>query len=52
MLGVYQGLVLQKLQTPEVDVQGYADTVRALFGGRFWRGARSEGLAAQPALQH
>jgi AcrR family transcriptional regulator len=52
MLGVYQGLVLQKLQTPEVDVQGYSDTVRALFSGRFWRGTRAESAAAQPALQH
>jgi AcrR family transcriptional regulator len=52
MLGVYQGLVLQKLQTPEIDVERYSETVRALFGGWFWRGTRAERTAAQPALQH
>jgi AcrR family transcriptional regulator len=53
MLGIYQGLVLQKLLTPELDVMSYAETVRALFGGRFWRGetASSEPLS-QAALQH
>jgi AcrR family transcriptional regulator len=53
MLGVYQGLVLQKLQTPEMDVEGYSDVVRALFGGRFWRGEPAAATAdAQAALQH
>jgi AcrR family transcriptional regulator len=53
MLGVYQGLVLQKLQNPDMDVDTYSETVQALFGGRFWRGAvGAETRGAQPALQH
>jgi AcrR family transcriptional regulator len=53
MLGIYQGLVLQKLLLPELDVEGYSEIVRALFGGRFWRGERAEGAAQVSALlQH
>ena len=55
MLGVYQGLVLQHLLEPEMDVEGYAATTRALFQGGFWHGSRQATLgvdAAQAALQH
>ena len=53
MLGVYQGLVLQKLQTPDMDVEGYSRVVTALFGGRFWLGARAAAGSGRPAvLQH
>jgi AcrR family transcriptional regulator len=39
MLGVYQGLVLQNLVRPDMDVEAYAQTTRALFNGTFWCGA-------------
>ena len=53
MMGTYQGLVLQKLLTPELDVESYSETVRALFGGRFWRGEKLvQPAGAQTALQH
>jgi AcrR family transcriptional regulator len=38
MLGVYQGLVLQHLLEPGMDVAGYTETTRALFQGNFWQG--------------
>ena len=38
MMGVYQGLVLQHLIHPDMDVEGYADVTRALFQGSFWSG--------------
>jgi AcrR family transcriptional regulator len=41
MLAVYQGLVLQKLLDPDMDVAAYAEVVRSLFGGAFWRGERA-----------
>jgi AcrR family transcriptional regulator len=43
MLGVYQGLVLQSLLEPGMDIDGYALTVRALFNGTFWTGTSPEG---------
>lgn len=54
MLGVYQGLVLQKLLAPEMDVDSYSETVRALFGGRFWQGVKSRepAAASRALLQH
>jgi AcrR family transcriptional regulator len=52
MLGVYQGLVLQKLQTPDMDVASYSETVRSLFGGRFWRGDQASASPVQAALRH
>lgn len=36
MLGVYQGLVLQHLLEPGMDVRRYIETTRALFQGGFW----------------
>ncbi len=36
MMGVYQGLVLQHLIHPEMDVEGYSEVTRALFQGSFW----------------
>jgi TetR/AcrR family transcriptional regulator, repressor for uid operon len=44
MLGVYQGLVLQNLLQPGMDVEGYALTVRALFNGTFWTGGSPAAL--------
>jgi AcrR family transcriptional regulator len=38
LLGVYQGLVLQNLTEPGMDVEGYALVTRALFQGDFWCG--------------
>jgi hypothetical protein len=54
MLGVYQGLVLQNLLEPEMDVEGYVETTRALFQGTFWHAApASAGApATNAALSH
>jgi AcrR family transcriptional regulator len=56
MLGVYQGLVLQKLLDPDLDVAGYAKTTRALFQGDFWcanqRPASEAPASLQTALRH
>lgn len=53
MLGVYQGLVLQHLLEPGLDVEGYIQTTRALFQGSFWRATDAQrGPAAQAALRH
>lgn len=35
MLGVYQGLVVQHLINPDMDVEGYAAVTEALFAGSF-----------------
>ena len=55
MLGVYQGLVLQHLLEPGMDVAGYTETTRALFQGSFWCGKAPASAAAEgtsSALQH
>jgi TetR/AcrR family transcriptional repressor of uid operon len=39
MIAQYQGLVTQRLVEPNLDVTGYADVLRALYGGTFWRGS-------------
>ena len=55
MLGVYQGLVLQNLLEPGMDVQGYVETTRALFQGGFWCAAPKSVEApasANAALSH
>ena len=55
MLGVYQGLLLQKLLEPDIDVTGYVETTRALFQGNFWQASRdatATGRAAEGALRH
>ena len=49
MLGVYQGLVLQNLVRPEMDIEGYAQTTRALFNGSFWCGASPDNRSATDA---
>ena len=38
MIAVYQGFVTQRLVEPQIDVAGYAEVLRSLFGGRFWCG--------------
>ena len=55
MLGVYQGLVLQNLLEPGMDVQGYVETTRALFQGGFWHGdtaSPAPSAGVQAALRH
>lgn len=54
MLGVYQGLVLQNLLEPAMDVEGYVETTRALFQGNFWRAtpASPDTVVANAALSH
>ena len=38
MIAQYQGLVTQRLVEPEIDIAAYAEVLRSLFGGKFWRG--------------
>jgi AcrR family transcriptional regulator len=55
MLGVYQGLVLQNLLEPGMDIEGYVQTTRALFQGSFWRGgsvSSEAGNGARAVLRH
>ena len=54
MVGVYQGLVLQHLVQPEMDVEAYADVTRALFQGTFWSTTAPEATDAEAAsaLRH
>ena len=56
MVALYQGFITQKLVTPDLNVQAYAEAACALFGGRFWIGNRdgvpSRNAAAAGALQH
>jgi AcrR family transcriptional regulator len=37
MIAVYHGFLTQKIIEPELDVWGYAEVLRSLFGGTFWR---------------
>jgi TetR/AcrR family transcriptional repressor of uid operon len=53
MLGVYQGLVVQYLIAPELDVEAYARVTKALFDGMFWSGDATERAPkASSALRH
>jgi AcrR family transcriptional regulator len=53
MLGVYQGLVLQHLLDPDLDVAAYAATTRALFQGGFWCAPAAAPVGAtRAALRH
>ena len=53
MLGVYQGLVLQHLIAPDMDVEGYAQVTKALFCGTFWSGkAAEERTSPSAVLRH
>ena len=38
MIAQYQGLVTQRLVEPDIDVPAYADVLRSLYCGEFWRG--------------
>ena len=49
MAALYQGLLIQQLIEPEMDIGGYADVARALFSGRFWQGGQSALEAEKPA---
>jgi AcrR family transcriptional regulator len=48
MIAMYQGLITQRLVEPDLDVASYADVLRSLFGGAFWRGGDTE-KGTQPA---
>jgi AcrR family transcriptional regulator len=58
MIAQYQGLITQRLVERDVDLTRYADVLRSLFSGRFWRGqtGHSDNGSAAPseskALQH
>ena len=49
MAALYQGLLIQQLIEPEMDIRRYADVARALFSGRFWQGGQSALEAEKPA---
>jgi AcrR family transcriptional regulator len=46
MVALYQGFITQRLVEPDADAGGYAEVLRALFGGTFWHG---EHLTAEDA---
>ena len=52
LLATWQGLVLQKALDPEVDVEGYVDAVRAMYGGTFWRVAGPPGDGSTELRRH
>lgn len=53
MVGLYQGLVIQRMLYPDMDISGYAQVARALFHGSFLQRTTLPELGkAQPALQH
>lgn len=54
MVGVFQGLIMQRLVEPDLDVESYASVLRSMFGGSFWQGAAVTSMdAAMPAaLRH
>ncbi|HLF79580.1 MAG TPA: TetR/AcrR family transcriptional regulator [Dehalococcoidia bacterium] len=53
MIAVYQGFITQRLVEPEIDVEGYAQVLRGLFGGTFWQGATEpHNSNEQAALRH
>lgn len=52
MVGVFQGLVMQRLVEPDLDVKAYAEVLRALFGGTFWTGAKTAVTQRASALAH
>jgi AcrR family transcriptional regulator len=54
MLGLYQGLVCQKIVEPELDVKPYAAAVKAIFAGVYVdeKVFSVAGARGAPALQH
>ena len=40
LFAMWQDFVVQKALTPEADVDGFLEVVRALYGGSFWTGPR------------
>jgi AcrR family transcriptional regulator len=38
MIAQYQGLITQRLVEPEIDIASYAEVLRSLYCGKFWRG--------------
>ena len=49
MIAVYHGFLTQKIIEPDLDVWGYANVLRALFGGGFWVGPAAEYRELSPA---
>jgi hypothetical protein len=52
MIAQYQGLITQRLVEPDLSLAGYADVLKALYGGTFWRGEspkQNGHTAASPA---
>jgi AcrR family transcriptional regulator len=44
MMGLWDGLVLQKTLDPEVDVWKYVAVMKAMMGGTFWQSRKLEGV--------
>lgn len=45
MLSSFQGMVIQKSLDPNVDLDKYVETLKAMMTGRFWLGGTEEGGA-------
>ncbi len=60
MIAQYQGLITQRLVEPDIDLTSYADVLRSLYAGRFWRGETGKPAEARngasssssPVLRH
>jgi AcrR family transcriptional regulator len=53
LMGLYLGLLWQKIIDPSLDSASYAAAVKSLVHGEFWRGAKAEPATARAtALQH
>jgi AcrR family transcriptional regulator len=53
MVACYQGFITQRLVDPDIDVVAYADVLRGLFGGSFWRATPlAETPENRTALRH
>lgn len=58
MIAQYQGLITQRLVEPDIDLNCYAEVLRSLYSGNFWRGPKASGdretgnRASSSALRH
>jgi AcrR family transcriptional regulator len=48
MIAQYQGLITQRLVEPDINLSKYAEVLRSLYGGTFWRGARDDATTGGP----
>ena len=46
MIATYHGFITQRLMLHDFDVESYADVLRALFGGDFWRASVTDSASS------